>query len=93
MNMSATETDPTTGLPHLPEGFFWRVVNTGKYSYVQLKKKRRYMGAKTVADSIIETRKLTKQIIRGRAFSIYDGFRFEGPDSSLFGDYPPKSLM
>jgi hypothetical protein len=90
--MTARTTDPTTGLPELPEGFFWRVTDEGKYSYVKLKKTRKRFWAKTVADSIMETRKVTKELIRSRAWSLLEGFRFEGPDADLFGDYPPKSL-
>lgn len=91
-----TETDISTGLPKLPEGYFWRVrASSLQLTYVELRKKT-WLGSRQVH------RRLTnyydkmgnvldpREEIVTRAVSIMK--EFNDPWEPFYGDYPPKKL-
>lgn len=86
-------TNPETGLPFLPEGYFWRVTRgtASKYVYVQIRK-RRLIGSACVADSILSKGEVTAAKIRERAGFALKDFDPDHNFRAFVGDYPPKKL-
>lgn len=88
--------DSATGLPELPEGYFWRV-RTGSLSrdYLDLRKKTWY-GSKVIDNRVLryydgEGNVIEPRVeILNRAKRIYG--EFENPWDEYYGDYPPKKL-
>lgn len=91
------EVDPSTGLPLLPEGYFFRVA---KYRFgesnleVHLRKKTRFGSTMLYSrDTVGLTPELTlKQTITQLAERIYRLYREDLEIEALIGDYPPKRL-
>jgi hypothetical protein len=94
--------DESTGLPELPEGYFWRVREVGgtKYAdslYVCLMR-RRWYGATEVERAMASQNSAwgptMAHALRARAQHVVeDQFRTTTPDfAALLGDYPPKIL-
>lgn len=89
-------TDVNTGLPELPEGYFWRVrIGSMHMTYVELRKKswfgslrvqrrraRYYDGDGEVLDPREEIITLAMSIMK----------EFNDPWTPFYGDYPPKKL-
>lgn len=94
--------NPATGLPVLPDGYFWRVTgpNIIKNFEIQIRLKRR-IGSKRIADWHIYPEEFTPAGIREAARCVVTLDREwrrhratvpENVDKSLLGDYPPKLL-
>lgn len=96
--------DPNTGLPELPDGYFWRI--TDGYALWKLKIKFHWGPfAFTIADkSIFRADDFLYRGTRGR-WNTYEGYLIEMAEtlrdeefrdpviaSKYLGDYPPKSL-
>jgi len=95
--------DETTGLPELPEGYFFRVhkqSSYSKYHYVTMfrKKQKRFLfwtytrNVELIFNDMIHPT-LTKENVRQAAINCTRQWeRWKSSDGSLVGDYPPKSL-
>lgn len=87
----------TTGLPELPEGWFYRITKFNysgdKYTLrVTVRKRRKYLPSKALGDSLSVH---TEFGIREAAATALAKARrvSDWPDRKRFlGDYPPKSL-
>ena len=93
--------DAQTGLPVLPNGYFWRVSLASdsygffKFFEVELRKKWRL-------GSLLELKKtcghnrfsdqVNRELIKGTAESVYVTWKVEDAALKLTGDYPPKRL-
>lgn len=85
--------DPRTGLPEVPEGYFWRVKpSSGSYILVELRKKT-WLGSTCVEWSVVRKDKASKYEIIFVAHYVMEKWHKVEPDlSHFYGDYPPKSL-
>jgi hypothetical protein len=89
--------DPATGLPQLPEGYFWRVEKAmpgSQYGYVRLMRRRKAWVPKVEASRIFTLTELTESELFSDAVQVYSDFDFEGTARyrTLLGDYPPKTI-
>ncbi|UDL16613.1 hypothetical protein SEA_ATUIN_219 [Arthrobacter phage Atuin] len=88
------EIDHTTGLPKLPEGYFWRVKMSYNYPHVCIRRNVTLLGMKLwsyeVKESLILS--LTESDIRREANKLYTKTFGTDVDRTLLGDYPPKKL-
>lgn len=94
--------DPETGLPALPDGYFWRVrdANYKGHAYIELRSRyfiRHWLFWKKEASSKIHDELVLSPITRPRilreAHDVIDAVQANlVSDYSLIGDYPPKSL-
>ena len=84
-----TAIDAETGLPKIPEGYFWRVVRAAGWHPVEVQ--LRYQ------DELVRYKATfgTEEHVRSTALHIWQDFA-EGGRSGvidrLVGDYPPKKL-
>lgn len=87
------EIDESTGLPELPEGYFWRVTpgSGSRYVYLQMRK-RRWLGSKLIDDSILRKSEITVELVQRRATKILLDFNPDSDYKKFVGDYPPKKL-
>ena len=87
------EMDEATGLPALPEGYFWRVTRPSRgYWQVQLRKRTRH-GSRCVAWTGSRFEMTASQVKELAGYVLK--YKFEkGPahENHLVGDYPPKTL-
>ena len=88
--------DETTGLPALPEGYFWRVRQGSLYmDHLELRK-RIWFGSWKVHERVLpyydkDRKRLDpKETILRYARSIMG--EFHNPWDNFYGDYPPKKL-
>lgn len=106
--MSDVNIDPSTGLPELPPGQFWRVEEyersyydvlydtnrfTHKISLMQSTK--RFLGSpklETISYMKIQAPNLTKEVILTCVEGIMSRVMQSREQSLLLGDYPPKKL-
>lgn len=91
------EIDPNTGLPEVPEGFFFRVAKTGfGYWQVQLRRRRRGWFSKNEESAThVNERPINRRWILDGAAYVITKYRERDPrksDATLLGDYPPKKL-
>jgi hypothetical protein len=89
--------DENTGLPALPEGYFWNVRKDLEGDYhVTIRRGWHYLLSYKVQGSFIIRRPLTKESLSEKAKYVYgkwqDRVRVRESDDSLTGSYPPKSL-
>jgi hypothetical protein len=91
------KTDPETGLPEVPEGYFWKVEKQyGRMPYVTLR--RRYgklFGLFNTGGSYKVGEKYIVELTEGRIREgSYKVFRevFDSSSDHLLGEYPPKKL-
>lgn len=95
--------DEATGLPLVPDGYFWRVVTRWYgWNVVELRLKRRfgsrYIGYQPIA--FTNERLTAYKIALAAAYAMLHGREIKahfspiGPldNSAFFGDYPPRSL-
>lgn len=84
--------DESTGLPELPEGYFWRVVNSGEeYVRVQVRRKTLF-GSKVEGWCPVRKKEANKSTISSAArYALIESKQGTGWRSYL-GDYPPKKL-
>lgn len=95
-----TNIDPATGLPQLPEGYFWRVRKDTffrQYSYIEIRKPGRLFGSKIVVQATRHTEDIDEQEIRTFADMLSEELEEKlnpkpRTEKNLFGDYPPKKL-
>lgn len=85
--------DKETGMPVLPEGYFWRVTRGrgSQYVYLQMRK-RRWLGSKAVDESIIRKHEVTAELVVTRARRILLDFNPDSDYKQFVGDYPPNKL-
>lgn len=87
------EMDEATGLPTLPEGYFWRVTRPSRgYWQVQLRKCTWY-GSRCVAWTESQ-HEMTASKVKELAGYVLE-YKFEKEpvhEMHLVGDYPPKTL-
>lgn len=96
--------DVNTGLPELPEGYFFRVAKRSTYSeyyyvtvYRKVKKKRFFFwtyekDVEQIFNNMIHPT-LNERNIRDAAYKcVQDWDNWKARDTSLLGDYPPKKL-
>ena len=93
-------TSSKTGLPELPDGYFWRVSNGSSSAYlrVQIMERRRF-GSHVAEWSACEASAVdhrgASEILSTAEYVLR---KWRGPDakdigvSRLLGDYPPKTL-
>lgn len=84
-----TDIDTATGLPALPDGYFWGVAEGGTFLFIKLVK-RGWIN-RTLKKSPIYKRDATPSLIRHVAQDIYRE-TFDNNWQRYVGDYPPKSL-
>jgi hypothetical protein len=90
-----SEIDPNTGLPALPEGYFWRVKKSGnKYGYVRLMLRHKFWFATEQENRIFVLNGYTKERLLSDTWAVLREFDFAAAKSyvPLLGDYPPKSI-
>lgn len=101
--------DPTTGLPELPEGYFWKVSRTeNPYGlseepvFVELMRTSTFDGVLvlyrrvtrfTPFEEYVDFRDLKPRHIRSTAKSVYRAWKRLQRSEELLGDYPPNSLQ
>lgn len=87
--------DQNTGLPGLPDGFFWRITRGAGSEYVELQiRRRRWFGSKKCADWPIQKSRVSVRTILEAAQYALDRFDKSGKRHKRFvGDYPPKKLV
>lgn len=88
--------DDKTGLPELPEGYFWRVKESVSiFVDVEIRKKW-WVGSRQVAWTSMYRSQLSKQKILECARYVLSKWRRDVTETNdsraLLGDYPPKSL-
>lgn len=90
--------DAGTGLPELPEGYFWRVKTgpLGIFPWVELRKKTRF-GSKKIDGSWWSGnnfRSIEAEIVylASRIFEQFEVAQERESKYHLIGDYPPKSI-
>lgn len=93
--------DVRTGLPLLPEGYFWRV-NLATDSYGVFKffevalRKKRWLGSTLEIKKTCHVRKYgnvsNKERIKDAAKEAYVSWKREEEALNMAGDYPPKRL-
>ena len=88
--------DEVTGLPVVPEGYFWRVRRGAlEITWLELQKKTWY-GGKTVDKRVCHYYSSERAVLDPReeilsnALSIMQ--EFNDPWIGFYGDYPPKSI-
>lgn len=84
-----TDIDTATGLPDLPEGYFWRVTDWGEFLFIKLVKKG-WINV-TVKKSPIFKKDATQSLILHVARDIYRE-TFDKTHLKYVGDYPALSL-
>lgn len=99
---SAYDIDEETGLPALPEGYFWRVrdANYKGHAYVELRstyKRRYWLFWKKLYSTKLHEEMVLAPITRPRVLKeaqdcIQAVQNHLVSDYSLIGDYPPKNL-
>ena len=88
-------TNTETGLPELPEGYFWRVVEIAAHiTRVELRKKA-WLGSRRVRSCRYYESYHTVREPGERILSCALGImkEFHDPWAEFYGDYPPKSLL
>lgn len=90
--------DPNTGLPELPEGYFWRVVDgyfanelhiRKKFGPFSIKQEERVLNYYTFENGFRELLDPAEEIKRVAADM---GKELSDPWAAYIGDYPPKKL-
>lgn len=93
-----TKIDPATGLPELPEGYFWRIKKDSAGTRTHLMKKRAFGISTSVHSRYIFPRyyPTAREAMRGTAQKVLDEswekVREQVILSKLVGGYPPKRL-
>ena len=90
-------TDTETGLPELPEGYFWRVVEGADHiTYVELRKKA-WLGSRRVDRRSCRYYNEYHDVLDPRdeilSCALWIMKEFHDPWAEFYGDYPPKSLL
>lgn len=87
--------DSITGLPKVPEGYFWRVKKSlHPYGYVQLRKKL-FIGSFLVESTIFRQNELSERTILSDARLTLGKVDFNPkpkPKKNFYGNYPPKTI-
>lgn len=84
--------DLSTGLPELPEGYFWRVKESfGQFVKFQIRKKL-LLGSSLIVESVTESWELNDGHFRFMAQHTYGKFDGRTGARKYIGDYPPKKL-
>lgn len=87
-----TNINEETGLPELPEGYFWRVKESfGQFTNFQIRKKLLF-GSVLVTEGVTESWKLNDLHFRWMANYTYGKFDLRAGAYKYMGDYPPKRL-
>lgn len=87
------EMDEATGLPAVPEGYFWRVARPQEgYWQVQLRK-RAWYGSRCVAGTASRFEMTSRKVKELAGYVLKYKFEKEPVhEMHLVGDYPPKTL-
>jgi hypothetical protein len=99
-----TDFDAQTGLPAVPEGYFWRVKapsRLGEYYTVQLRKRWRLVGSRTIGWTVISRGKISAaEVVDSACYAltysneILSHFGNLVPvRKDLVGNYPPKRIV
>lgn len=88
-------TDPETGFPKLPEGYFFRVTKFNAFGYTYQVKVRRMILGRFVSCTVGSAMAKGKSTLRDAAWNAHNDWREElarkrSLDWSVLGDYPPK---
>jgi hypothetical protein len=89
--------DPSTGLPELPEGWTWKVTQSGKYFYATIWSFKKVLWWKvkteTTHDSL-DTPLTKDKLLRASKEAYIDWRRYVQTlgQQDLLGTYPPKRL-
>lgn len=86
--------DENTGLPELPEGYFWRVKSDIAGTKVHLMRKRKYLPGVSVGSTYIylSPARTTQRAIELAASDVLDALSEKEVLRPFKGDYPPKML-
>lgn len=85
-------TDKSTGLPELPEGYFWRL-RRSSLEYLRLEiREKRLIRSKVVTWSVIAKDDVSITEIQRTAILVKHSFKKGTNWKSYLGDYPPKKL-
>ena len=87
------EMDEATGLPALPEGYFWRVTRPSRGFWdVQLRKRTRH-GSRCEAGTASQHEMTASKVKELAGYVLKYKFKKESThEMHLVGDYPPKTL-
>ena len=89
-------TNTETGLPEVPEGYFWRI-QQGAFSIYRIElRRKRWIGSARVDSAILDYYDAHRQVLEPRV----EAFRkaqnimkeFNDPWVELLGDYPPRNI-
>ena len=87
--------DSRTGLPKVPEGYFWRVYESdyGRYPYIALRKEVTLFGAR-IGSRLIKEAMLssTYNDVLEEAYGVYRKVFSPQWYTNVLGDYPPNKL-
>ena len=86
------EMDEATGLPTVPEGYFWRVTRPqGRFWQVQLRK-RTWYGSRRVAWAVYQHEMTASKVNELAGYVLkYKVKKEPAHEMHLVGDYPPKT--
>lgn len=96
--------DKTTGLPELPEGYYWNIdkvvvegwVFSSTSYYINIRRKTKVLGLFTITKEVfsrsIYVENLTPQGIRSRAKDVLEAWNEKMALDNILGDYPPNTL-
>ena len=86
------EMDEATGLPTVPEGYFWRITRPqGRFWQVQLRK-RTWRGSRCVAETASRCEMTASSVKELAGYVLKYKFEKEpAHEMHLVGDYPPKT--
>lgn len=88
--------DETTGLPELPEGYFWRIKkDIYPFAQVQIRKQGRFFSYKKYSSPLYRSSlEYPRAIVKTAEYAIESWQRQNKilGDNDVYGDYPPKKL-
>ena len=92
-----TDIDEATGLPELPECYFWRIRHSvGEWWVVEIMRRRRFRPAKREEYGVFSKYKACRKEVMSTALFAYRQWEKLGHRDEFLknikGDYPPKRL-
>lgn len=87
------EIDETTGLPVLPDGDFWRVVQFTRSGLQLQRRRQRLFGSRTVGEGLIHLDHREFGTPEEQILKVARKIMLTADGSGLLGDYPPKRLQ
>lgn len=81
-----------TGLPHLPDGHYWEIVDGGKYLYVRIMRARNWLPDKVESTWPANKNNISPSLIRTTADLAWKDWKGNPSWKQYVGTYPPKKL-